>query len=148
MSQSPQQPPQEPSQSEPYDWQPPPQPAPPEPEKKRFSFLALGLTALVALVVGSLLGAVGYSWSRRTATVAAEPAPTVTVTETAPVEGEPPFEEPTEEPTSESTRAVKKSDFELTVKILDKSATAAGRVAASTIECSPSTSARPQSRWV
>jgi hypothetical protein len=58
-------------QSEPYDWQPPPKPGPPKPDKKQFSLLALGLTALVALVVGSLLGAVGYSSSRRTATVAA-----------------------------------------------------------------------------
>src|SRR5829696_2115641 len=133
---------------EPPGEQPPLQPAPPRPEKKkRFGFLALGLTALVAVVVGSLFGAAGYT-SKRTATVA-EPAPTVTVTETAAVEGGgAPDEQPTEEPTSESTRAVKKSDFELTVKILDKSATAAGRVAASTIECSPSTSARPQSRWV
>jgi hypothetical protein len=104
---------------------PQPQPVPPRP--KRFGFLALGLTALVAVVVGSLLGAVGYSSSRRTATVAAEPAPTVTVTETAPVHGDAPYEEPTEEPTSESTSpALKKSHFELTVKILDKTCYGAG----------------------
>jgi hypothetical protein len=43
------------------------------------------------------------------------------------VEGERQFDEPTEEPTSESTgRALKKSDFELPVKILDKTCYGSG----------------------
>jgi hypothetical protein len=111
---------------EPPDWQQTPQPAPPKPENKRFGFLALGLAVLMSLVVGSLLGAVGYSSSRSTATVA-EPAPTVTITETwAPGEGE--GTEAAEAPAEEETPSYtpKNSHWELTVKVLDKTCYGAG----------------------
>jgi hypothetical protein len=85
--------------------QPPPQQPPPNPQpakRKRFGFLALGLTAAAAVVIGSLFGAAGDN-----GTIAAEPMATVTATATATKTvtepgGEEPASEPTEEPTEES----------------------------------------------
>jgi len=105
----PQQPPQGPLyQGPPQPYQGPP--APPQPpygaqpiqtpgkKPKRFGWLALGVSALAGLVLGSCSGAIAAGGD--TTTVGA-PAPASTVTVTAPAA--PPSSEPATEPTQDAT---------------------------------------------
>jgi len=89
--------------------QQPPMPQPPPgraPKQKRFGWLPLIITAVIALVIGSAIGGSGTdspAAAGPAATVTA-PAPTVTVTEPVATDEEPaPTEEPTEEPDPEPT---------------------------------------------
>lgn len=86
----------------------PPQPQPPQ-KLKRFGFLALGVSAIVGMVVGGMVGALG-----QTSVTTEVPGPTVTVTQTAPAPDPEPTvaDTPSEEP---AAYAPKKADWKVTV---------------------------------
>src|SRR5215203_5504538 len=125
MSQPADPPPQPPGSQQ----QPPMPPPPPEAvrqlKQKRFGFLALGITALVASLI-TLLVSIGIMAARDSVTVTATPVPTVTktITEPAVVEGggeptEEPGEElePTEEPVAWDPQP---EDFKVGIKVLKR----------------------------
>src|SRR5829696_6072842 len=109
------QPPQQQPAQEPGGPVPVPQPGQP----KRFGWLVVGLATGISLVVGTALGLTisngGSTTAEPAATVTATATATKTVTEPAPTEGD----GATDEPASASSRDLKNSDFQLTVKELD-----------------------------
>lgn len=113
---------QQPPQMQPqYAVAPPPAGKPPK--KKRFGFLALGLSGLAGLLLGGAAFGAGDD-----TTVTAAPAPTVTVKATATVTEPAAASEPTEvpapepEPTTEEPAAYKASvkDWKVAIKVTDK----------------------------
>lgn len=104
-------------------YQIPPQPVhqvPPAKPGKRFGFLALLITGIVALVVGIAIGGLGRSGGTAT------PAATVTTTAnhtiyvTSPTEGGGATEQPTEQPTDTGGYTPRKSDWAIGIKIKSK----------------------------
>jgi hypothetical protein len=93
----------------------PPQPVPPPKKTKRFGWVAMAVTAAVALIIGAV-GASGNSTTTAgpaaTTTVTAPPTATMTIYKTA----DQPTQEPTDQPTASYTP--KKSDWKIGIKIL------------------------------
>jgi hypothetical protein len=125
MSQPPD-PPAQPPYPQPAPLPPPPPEVVRQAKQKRFGFLALGITALVAGLI-TLLVSLGISAPRDGGTTTAGPAPTVTktVTEPAVVEGgSEPNEEPTPEPEPRTEEPAafdpKPKDFKVGIKVLEK----------------------------
>jgi hypothetical protein len=89
----------------------PPPPIPPPVKRKRFGWLALILTAVVALLLGSAIGSLGNPDTPTTAT------PSVATATDSPAT---PADEPEPEPTATTGYEPRKADFVVKVKITDK----------------------------
>jgi hypothetical protein len=106
MTQSPGQPGFQPPQQQPQQFAPQPlQPVPPPKKPKRFGWMAMGITAGVALVIGSLAGGSGDGTTvspAATTTVTATATATKTITEEA-------SQQPTKAPTTTAPKPTKKA---------------------------------------